>query len=48
MEKLEHAAKIILLARLVGKPRELSKKNINDILRIAQNTYGIVPDKKNI
>ncbi len=48
MEKLEHAAKIILLARLIGKPRELSKKNINDILRIAQNTYGIVPDKRNI
>jgi L-fuculose-phosphate aldolase len=48
MEKLEHAAKIILLARLIGKPRELSKKNINDIVRIAQNTYGIVPDKRNI
>jgi len=48
MEKLEHAAKIILLARLIGKPRELSKKNIDDILRIAQNTYGIVPDKRNI
>ena len=48
MEKLEHAAKIILLARLIGKPRELSKKNIIDILRIAHNTYGIVPDKRNI
>ncbi len=48
MEKLEHAAKIILLARLIGKPRELSKKNIDDILRIAQNTYGIVADKRNI
>jgi L-fuculose-phosphate aldolase len=48
MEKLEHAAKIILMARLIGKPRELSKKNINDILKISASTYGIVPDKRNI
>lgn len=48
MEKLEHAAKIILLARLLGKPRELSKKNINDILKISAGTYGIVPDERNI
>lgn len=48
MEKLEHAAKIILLARLVGKPKELSKKNINDILKISEKTYGIIPDKRNI
>jgi L-fuculose-phosphate aldolase len=48
MEKLEQAAKIILLARLVGKPRELSKKNINDILKIAKNTYGIIPDLRNV
>jgi L-fuculose-phosphate aldolase len=48
MEKLEHATKIVYLARLIGKPRELSKKNINDILKIAESTYGIIPDKKNI
>lgn len=48
MEKLEHAAKIILLARLVGIPKELSKKNINDILKISEKTYGIIPDKRNI
>jgi L-fuculose-phosphate aldolase len=48
MEKLEHASKIIFLARLIGKPRELSKKNISDILKIAKSTYGIVPDKRNI
>lgn len=48
MEKLEHAAKIIYLARLIGKPRELSKKNINQILKISEGTYGIVPDKRNI
>ncbi len=48
MEKLEHAAKIIFLARLIGKPKELSKKNINDILKISENTYGIIPDNRNI
>ena len=48
MEKLEQAAKIIFLARLIGKPRELSKKNINQILKISEGTYGIVPDKRNI
>ena len=48
MEKLEHAAKIIFLARLMGKPRELSKKNINDILKIAESTYGMIPDKRNL
>jgi L-fuculose-phosphate aldolase len=48
MEKLEHAAKIIYLAKLIGKPKELSRKNINDILEIAESTYGIIPDKRNI
>lgn len=48
MEKLEHTAKTILVARLAGKPRELSKKNINDILKISESTYGITPDKNNI
>jgi L-fuculose-phosphate aldolase len=48
MEKTEHAAKIIWLAKLIGSPRVLSKKNINDILKIAENTYGIIPDKRNI
>lgn len=48
MEKLEHVAKIILLARSAGKPRELSKKNISEILKISEKTYGIIPDKRNI
>jgi len=48
MEKLEHFAKILLLSKLIGKPKELSKKNINDILRISKSTYGIVVDKRNI
>ncbi len=48
MEKLEHTAKTIWLAKLLGEPRELSRKNINDILKISENTYGIIPDKRNI
>ena len=48
MEKLEHASKIIFLARLIGKPSELSKKNINQILKISESTYGIVPNTRNI
>lgn len=48
MEKLEHTAKIILLAKLIGKPRELTKKNVSDLLKIAKSTYGIIPDLHNI
>jgi L-fuculose-phosphate aldolase len=48
MEKLEHAAKIIFLAGLIGKPGELTKNNIKDILKIAESTYGIIPDKRNL
>lgn len=48
MEKLEHYAKIVLLAKLLGKPRKLSRKNISDILKISESTYGIKVDKRNI
>ncbi len=48
MEKLEQAAKIILLAKSAGKPRELSSKNITDILKIAESTFGISTDRRNM
>jgi L-fuculose-phosphate aldolase len=48
MEKLEHAAKTILLARLIGQPKVLSKKNINDLVKLSEITYGIIPNKNNI
>lgn len=48
MEKLEHYTKIILLAKLLGKPKKLSVKNVKDILKISEITYGIKPDKRNI
>ena len=47
MEKLEHAAKIIFLAKMIGQPRALSKKDINEILNIAESTYGIKINKRN-
>jgi L-fuculose-phosphate aldolase len=48
MEKLEHAAKIIYLSKVLSNPRTLSKKNVKDILSISKKTYGIIPDKRNI
>lgn len=48
MEKLEHAAKIIFLAKMIGQPRALSKKDINEILNIAESTYGIKINKRNV
>lgn len=41
MEKLEHAAKTIIAAKSIGKPRELTEKNIRDLLSISESTYGI-------
>lgn len=45
MEKLEHAAKTILFAKLLGNPRKLSDEDINKLLAIAESTYGIKTDK---
>ena len=39
---------VIYLAKSISKPRELSKKNINDILSISKKTYDIIPNNKNI
>jgi L-fuculose-phosphate aldolase len=44
MEKLEHAAKTILIAKSIGNPRKLSEANIRDLLSIAESTYGIKSD----
>ncbi|MGQ9643862.1 MAG: class II aldolase/adducin family protein [Ignavibacterium sp.] len=45
MEKLEHAAKTILFAKLLGNPRKLSDEDLNKLLSIAESTYGIKTDK---
>ncbi|AFH48443.1 L-fuculose-phosphate aldolase [Ignavibacterium album JCM 16511] len=44
MEKLEHAAETIFVAKAIGNPRKLTKKNIRDLLSISESTYGIKLD----
>lgn len=48
MEKLEHAAKIIFLAKQLGKPNKLSDEVINRLYNMSEKTYGINQDKRNI
>lgn len=44
MEKLEHAAKSILLAKAIGHPRRLTEQNILKLISISEITYGIKLD----
>ena len=48
MEKLEHAAKIIFLAKQIGKPEKLTDDVVNKLFEMAEKTYGIKLDKRNI
>lgn len=41
MEKLEHTAKIIFIARQLGDLRKLTEEEVNKLLSIAESTYGI-------
>ncbi len=41
MEKLEHSAKTLFLARLLGEPRKLNEQEIQKLISIAESTYGI-------
>lgn len=45
MEKLEHAAKTILFAKLLGNSRKLSDEDVEKLLSIAESTYGIKTGK---
>ncbi len=44
MEKLEHAAKIISVAKSIGNPVKLTKSQIEKLLSISESTYGIKLD----
>ncbi len=46
MEKLEHSAKTLYLAKMIGKVNPLSTGQINELLSIAEEAYGIKTDKK--
>ncbi len=41
MEKLEHAAKILFLSKILGGPIELNNLQLQKLYSIAENTYGI-------
>lgn len=48
MEKLEHAAKTIFFARILGGEKELDPAHIKELISISEESYGIKPDIRNI
>ena len=48
MEKLEHTAETIYKAKTLGIPNALSRNDINELLKISEETYGIEVDSRNI
>ncbi len=48
MEKLEHTAKTIFVAKMLGSPKQLSKEDIKKLLEISEETYGIKIDRRNV
>lgn len=48
MEKLEHTAKIIFLARMLGGEKELHVENVQELLKISKETYSVEQDLRNI
>jgi len=45
MEKLEHTAKTLFIANMLGGVTYLSDGNVNKLFAIAEKTYGIIPQK---
>jgi len=48
MEKLEHTAKTLTIAKIIGEPKTLSNEQINHLLSISKSVYGISIDERNI
>jgi len=48
MEKLEHTAKIIFLARLLGGEKELHIEKVQELIKISKEAYSIDQDLRNI
>ena len=48
MEKLEHAAHTIFAAKLLGGEKEISFEKVKELINLARETYGIMPDERNI
>jgi len=47
MEKLEHAAHTLFVARLLGREKSLPLFKVKQLYSIAESTYGIKLDKRN-
>lgn len=48
LDKLEHTSKILTYCNLLGGPKNIPNKKINELLDIANPVYGIKIDKKKI
>jgi L-fuculose-phosphate aldolase len=48
MEKLEHAAKTLFVAELLGGAKEIPQVKIDELLSIAEEKYGIKPNNINL
>jgi hypothetical protein len=48
MEKLEHTATIVFLARLLGGEKELHIEKVQELLKISKETFSIDQDLRNI
>jgi L-fuculose-phosphate aldolase len=48
MEKLEHSAKTLFLAKMLGNVNPLSPEQVDELISIAEGTYGIKSDDKKI
>lgn len=48
MEKLEHTAKILFAAKLLGGAKEIPADKVKELINLSKDTYGIDVDQRNI
>ena len=48
MEKLEHSAKTIFTARVMGGEKELTFEKVKELFEMSKQTYGITQDERNV
>jgi L-fuculose-phosphate aldolase len=48
MEKLEHTAQTIFIARVLGGEKELPFEKVKELLNLSREVYGITPDERNV
>ncbi|MCF8267541.1 MAG: class II aldolase/adducin family protein [Ignavibacteriales bacterium] len=47
MEKLEHTAKTLFTARKLGREKTIPRFKLKELYEVAENKFGIIPDKRN-